>query len=74
MKAAPARAESRLHAAVVYAAAGMQGAATKELSEAVRLDPKLEESDEVKALRAKLKLGAEYHGAVEHSNVRPDEY
>jgi hypothetical protein len=44
------------------------------LSEAVRLDPGSEKSDEVKALRAKLKLGAEYHGAVEHFNVRPDEY
>jgi uncharacterized protein (TIGR03790 family) len=54
VKAAPARAEYRLHAAVVFAAAGMLEAAAKELSEAVRLDPELEKSDEVKALRARL--------------------
>jgi Tfp pilus assembly protein PilF len=54
VKAAPARAAYRLHAAVVYAAAGMQEAAAKELSDAVRLDPELEKSDEVKALRARL--------------------
>jgi uncharacterized protein (TIGR03790 family) len=55
VRAAPARAEYRLHAAVVFAAAGRLEEAATELREAVRLDPELEKSDEVKALRLKLK-------------------
>jgi uncharacterized protein (TIGR03790 family) len=54
VKAAPARAELRLHAAVVYGALGKLEAADVELREAVRLDPELEKRDEAKALRAKL--------------------
>jgi uncharacterized protein (TIGR03790 family) len=52
--AAPERAEIRLHAAVVFAAVGRLTEAAAELREAVRLDPELEKSDEVKALRARL--------------------
>jgi len=55
VKTAPARAEYRLHLAVVYAAIGMLKEAATELSEAVRLEPELEKSDEVRALRARLK-------------------
>jgi Flp pilus assembly protein TadD len=55
VKAAPARAEFRLHLAVVYAAIGMLKEAATELGEAVRLGPELEKSDEVRALRARLK-------------------
>ena len=54
VRAAPARAELRLHAAVVYGALGKLEQAEVELREAVRLDPELEKRDEVKALRAKL--------------------
>jgi uncharacterized protein (TIGR03790 family) len=54
VKSAPARAEYRLHAAVVFAAVGKLEEAATELREAVRLDPELEKSDEVKALRARL--------------------
>jgi uncharacterized protein (TIGR03790 family) len=55
VKVAPAQAEYRLHVAVVYAALGRLKEAATELSEAVRLDPELEKSDEVRALRARLK-------------------
>jgi tetratricopeptide (TPR) repeat protein len=55
VKAAPDRALLRLHAAVVFAAVGNMTDAAVELREAVRLDPSLEVSDEVKALRAKIK-------------------
>ena len=54
MKALPANAEVRLHAAVVYAAVGMLEPAAKELEEALRLDPSLAASAEVKALQGKL--------------------
>ncbi len=54
VKAAPARAEYRLHLAVVYASIGKPAEAAAELREAVRLDPELEKTDEVKALRARL--------------------
>lgn len=53
--AAPERALLRLHAAVVFAAIGKLAEAAVELREAVRLDPALEQSDDVTALRAKLK-------------------
>jgi tetratricopeptide (TPR) repeat protein len=54
VRALPANAEVRLHAAVVYTALGMLEPATKELAEALRLDPALEKTDEVKALQGKL--------------------
>lgn len=54
VRRAPANAEIRLHAAVVYAARGAQAVAETELKEALRLDPTLEESDHVKRLRVRL--------------------
>jgi len=51
----PGNAEVRLHAAVVYTAAGMLEAAKKELDEAVRLNPEMVKSDEAKAVRAAIK-------------------
>jgi uncharacterized protein (TIGR03790 family) len=54
VKALPGNAEVRLHAAVVYAALGRLEPAAAELKEALRLDPSLAKSDEVKALQAKL--------------------
>ena len=54
VKALPLNAEVRLHAAVVYAAIGMLEPAAKELQEALRLDPALAKSDEVKALQGKV--------------------
>jgi len=54
VKAAPARAEYRLHAAVVFASLGRLVEAAAELAEAVRLDPELEKTDGVKTLRARL--------------------
>lgn len=62
VKAAPERAEFRLHAAVVFAALGRLEEAAAELGEAVRLDPTLEASDDVKAVRAKLKQGGRQGG------------
>ena len=50
----PGNADIRLHAAVVYAANGARAAAEVELKEALRLNPALEASEEVKALKAKL--------------------
>jgi predicted Zn-dependent protease len=55
VKAMPDKALLRLHAAVVLAAVGRLDEAAVELREAVRLDPSLEQGDEVKALRGKLK-------------------
>ena len=55
VKTVPAGAEYRLHLAVVYAAVGRLNEAATELREAVRLTPELEKSDEVAALRARLK-------------------
>jgi tetratricopeptide (TPR) repeat protein len=54
VRAAPERAEYRMHLAAVYAAVGKLEEAATELREAVRLDPELEKSNEVKALRARL--------------------
>jgi uncharacterized protein (TIGR03790 family) len=51
----PENAEVRLHAAVVFAAVGMVDAAARELAVAVKLEPELEATDEVKRLRTKLK-------------------
>jgi uncharacterized protein (TIGR03790 family) len=47
----PADAEVRLHAAVVYAAAGRDEDSKKELAEALKLDPGLEQREEVQRLR-----------------------
>jgi uncharacterized protein (TIGR03790 family) len=54
VKAEPANPEIRLHAAVVYAAMGVLESAARELAEALKLDPSLAGSDEVKALQGKL--------------------
>jgi uncharacterized protein (TIGR03790 family) len=54
VKALPANAEIRLHAAVIYAAVGQLDAAGAELKEALRLDPSLSGSEEARAVRAKL--------------------
>lgn len=51
VRASPADAEIRLHAAVVYAAAGRDEEAKKELEEALKLDPGLEAREEVERLR-----------------------
>ncbi len=55
VKAVPGGAEYRLHLAAIYATMGMLKEAATELGEAVRLAPDLEKSDEVAALRARLK-------------------
>jgi uncharacterized protein (TIGR03790 family) len=47
----PADAEVRLHAAVVFAAAGRDEESKKELAEALKLDPGLEQREEVQRLR-----------------------
>jgi uncharacterized protein (TIGR03790 family) len=54
VRRAPNSSELRLHAAVVYAAAGARAVAEGELKEALRLNPELEKSDEVRELRARL--------------------
>jgi uncharacterized protein (TIGR03790 family) len=51
VRLAPANAEVRLHAAVVYAAAGRDEESKKELAEALKLDPGLEQREEVQRLR-----------------------
>jgi Tfp pilus assembly protein PilF len=56
-QAAPQNAEIHLHFAVVLAALGQNAPAATELARALELDPQLETSEEVKKLRAKLKLG-----------------
>jgi uncharacterized protein (TIGR03790 family) len=47
-------ADIRLHAAIVFAAIGEDRAADAQLKEALRLDPKLAEKDDVKTLRTRL--------------------
>jgi uncharacterized protein (TIGR03790 family) len=54
VRRAPGEANYRLHAAVVYAAVGQRTEAEAELKEALRLNPSLADSDEVKQLRARL--------------------
>ena len=44
----------RLHAAIVFAAQGVRAVAENELAAALKLNPALETSDEVKQVRAKL--------------------
>lgn len=57
VRALPENAEVRLHAAVIYAAAGLPDQSAAELREALRLDPSLANSDAVKALQKKLRNG-----------------
>ena len=54
VNALPGNAEIRMHAAVVYGAVGMLDQASKELQEALKLNPSLANNDEVRALQAKL--------------------
>ncbi|MEQ1759687.1 MAG: TIGR03790 family protein [Vicinamibacterales bacterium] len=54
VKGAPENAEIHLHVAMASAASGARAAAEFELREALRLNPSLEDSDDVKALRAQL--------------------
>ena len=49
-------ADLRLHAAIVFAARSMQPEAQNELAAALKLNPSLEKSDEVRQLR--IRLGA----------------
>lgn len=56
VRLAPGNAEIRLHMAVVLAARGMVEAAATELAKAVELDAALEERDEVRQLRGRLKV------------------
>jgi tetratricopeptide (TPR) repeat protein len=55
-RALPRNAEVRFHLAAVLAAVGSLDSARTALGEAIKLDPEFEKRDEVKALRAKLKL------------------
>ncbi|MBP1635564.1 MAG: putative system TPR-repeat lipoprotein [Acidobacteria bacterium] len=55
VRLAPANALIRLHAAVAYAAAGMVDAASRELAEAIRLDPGMADREEARALKSQLK-------------------
>lgn len=50
----PANASIRLHAAIVYGAMGVRSRAETELKEALRLDPALAESEQVRQLKARL--------------------
>jgi Tfp pilus assembly protein PilF len=54
IRLAPNSADVRLHAAVVFAARGALAVSESELKEALRLRPALEQSDEVRRLRARL--------------------
>ena len=47
-------AEARLHAAIVFAAAGARADAETQLAAALKLDPSLEKSDDVRQVRAQL--------------------
>lgn len=54
LRGRPANAEIRLHAAIIFAAAGARAVALDELALAVKLNPALEKSDEVRRLRQQL--------------------
>ena len=54
VRKAPGIPTIRLHAAIVYSARGQREAAEVELKEALRLDPKLEDSEDVRTVRARL--------------------
>ena len=50
----PDQAVVRLHAAIIFATAGRTAAAEAQLNEALRLDPALESSDDVRRVRQAL--------------------
>ena len=54
VRLAPTNPEIRLHAAIAYAGRGALAVAETELKEALRLNPELDSSDDVKDLRRKL--------------------
>ena len=54
VKLAPSHAEIRLRAAIIHASAGATAIANSELKEALRLDPTLENREEVRNLRRRL--------------------
>ena len=54
LSGSPANAEINLHAASIYAALGQTSAANQKLLKALELDPQLDRSPEVQALRKKL--------------------
>ena len=54
LKYGPRNAEIRLHAAIIYEASGARAVAQDQLSEAVKLSPALEKSEDVRQLRARL--------------------
>jgi hypothetical protein len=53
-RANPRIAEIRLHAAIVFEAAGARAVAESELAQALKLNPALEKSPEVETLRTRL--------------------
>jgi uncharacterized protein (TIGR03790 family) len=57
VKLQPEQGELRLHAAVVLMAIGQRDRSEAELKEALRLDPALEETDQVRAVRARIAAG-----------------
>jgi Tfp pilus assembly protein PilF len=52
----PGSAEIRLHAAIVFAETGARAQAARELKEALRLDPRLESTDDARRLLERLKV------------------
>jgi len=58
IRSAPSSADLRLHAAIINAAAGAVAVAEQELQAALKLQPSLEGTNEVKELRARLHEGA----------------
>jgi Flp pilus assembly protein TadD len=56
LKGDPRNAEIRLHAAVIYAANGARAVARDQLAAALKLDPALQDSPEVRALQEKLRV------------------
>jgi Flp pilus assembly protein TadD len=54
LRGAPASAEIRLHAAIIYAANGARAVAEDQLKEALRLQPSLEDRPDVRDLRQRL--------------------
>jgi Tfp pilus assembly protein PilF len=58
VRLAPQSAELRLHAAAIYAAAGRKPDADAQLREALKLQPSLETSDEVRQIRRQLDASA----------------
>jgi Flp pilus assembly protein TadD len=54
VRGAPDSSEIRMHAAIIYAAAGARAVAQIELNEAIKINPALENSPEVKQVREQL--------------------